>query len=108
MDLDTRKPVFGGFGSNTGAVQPAHQGGLISAFVIRFLKRIKVKLATGEISIFYLVSVAEETGLKLAMSETPKTGFVAVEAQLSYCPLYYEICFFFIRKSLNFTFCGCI
>ena len=35
------------------------------------------KLATGEISIFYLVSVAEETGLKLALSETPKTGFLA-------------------------------
>ena len=29
-------------------------------------------------SIFYLVSVAEETGLKLALSETPKTGFVAL------------------------------
>ena len=27
-------------------------------------------LATGEISIFQLVSVAEETGLKLALSET--------------------------------------
>ena len=35
------------------------------------------KLATGEISIFYLVSVAEETGLKPALSETPKTGFLA-------------------------------
>ena len=35
------------------------------------------KLATGEISNFYLVSVAEETGLKLAFSETPKTGFGA-------------------------------
>ena len=28
-------------------------------------------------SIFQLVSVAEETGLKLALLETPKTGFVA-------------------------------
>ena len=35
------------------------------------------KLATGEISIFKLVSVAEETGLKLALSDTPKTGFLA-------------------------------
>ena len=40
-------------------------------------------LATGEISIFWLVSVAEETGLKLALSETPKTGFVATR------PIYY-------------------
>ena len=34
------------------------------------------KLATCEISIFQLVSVAEETGLKLALSETLKTGFL--------------------------------
>ena len=32
---------------------------------------------TNEISIFKLVSVAEETGMSLALSETPKTGFVA-------------------------------
>ena len=31
---------------------------------------------TGEISIFELVFVAEETGLKLALSETPKTGTI--------------------------------
>ena len=35
------------------------------------------KLATGEISIFKLVCVAEQAGLKLALSETPKTGFLA-------------------------------
>ena len=35
------------------------------------------KLATGEIPIFKIVSVAEETGLKLALAETPKTGFLA-------------------------------
>ena len=29
-----------------------------------------------EISILQLVSVAEETGLSLALSNTPKTGFV--------------------------------
>ena len=34
------------------------------------------KLAIGEISIFLLVSVAEETGLSLALLETLKTGFV--------------------------------
>ena len=37
---------------------------------------VYVKIATSEISIFYLVSVAEETGLGHALSETPKTGFV--------------------------------
>ena len=35
------------------------------------------ELATSEILIFQLVSVAEETGLSLALMETPKTGFVA-------------------------------
>ena len=35
------------------------------------------KLATGEISIIKLVTEAEETGLSLPLSETPKTGFVA-------------------------------
>ena len=35
------------------------------------------KLATGEISIFYLVYVAGQTGLSLALSETLTTGFAA-------------------------------
>ena len=62
--------------NNTGADQPAHPRSLISAFVICFLESIISKLAPGEISILFLVSVAEETGLKLALSETPKTGFL--------------------------------
>ena len=41
------------------------------------MESIISKHATGEISIFKLVSVAEETGLSLAFSETLKTGFVA-------------------------------
>ena len=57
-----------GFANNTGADQPAHPHSLISAFVICFLTRIIYKLATDEISIFLLVSIAEETGLKLALS----------------------------------------
>ena len=65
------------FANNTGADQPAHPRSLISAFVIRFLERTICKPAIGEISIFLLVSVAEETGLKLALLKTPKTGFLA-------------------------------
>ena len=34
------------------------------------------KLITGEISVFSLLSVDEDTGLCLAFSETLKTGFV--------------------------------
>ena len=69
------KTCLRGFANNTGADQPAHPRSLISAFVIRFCESIICKLATCEISIFQLVSVAEETGLKLALSETQKTGF---------------------------------
>ena len=77
MGLDARKPDFGGFANNTGADQPAHLRSLICAFVIRLLESIISRLATSEISIFWLVTVAEETGLKLALSDTPKTGFTA-------------------------------
>ena len=48
---------------------------LIIAFVT-LVERIISKLATSGISIFKLVSVAEETGLDHALSEIPKTGFV--------------------------------
>ena len=65
------------FTNNKGADQPVHPHILISAFVICFLESIIRKLATGEISLFYLVSVVEETGLNLALSETRKTGFLA-------------------------------
>ena len=75
MGLDVRKPVFGSL-RTTQALTSLRS--LISAFVIRFLESIICKLATGEISIFLLVSVAEETGLKLALAETLKTGFLAM------------------------------
>ena len=39
-----------------------------------FLESIISNLATGDISIFRLDSVAEKTDLSLALSETPKTG----------------------------------
>ena len=40
-------------------------------------KRIISKLATSEISLSWLASVAEETALSLALSETLRTGFLA-------------------------------
>ena len=54
-----------------------HPRNLISVFVIRGLESIIGKLALDEISIFWLVSVAEETGLNLALSDTLKTWFLA-------------------------------
>ena len=65
-----KKTCLRRFANNTGADQ------LISAFVVPFLERLICKLATGKISFFYLVSVAEKTGLKPVLSEIPKTGFL--------------------------------
>ena len=71
MSRDARKPVFGGLQTTQ-----AHLHSLISAFVIRLLESSISKLATGEISIFKLVSEAEQTGLGVALFETLKTGFL--------------------------------
>ena len=54
-----------------------HQRSLISAFAIHFMKSIILKLALSEISLFYLVSVAEKACFGMIFSETLKTGFVA-------------------------------
>ena len=72
------------FANNKSADQPAHLRRLISVFVIRFLESILSKFATSKISILLLVSVAEETGLNLTLSETLKTGFVALRPILGY------------------------
>ena len=66
------------FANNKGVDQPAHPRSLISAFVIRFLGSKIIQLAASELSIFKLVSVAEQDGLTLAIRETPKTGFLAM------------------------------
>ena len=82
MGLDARNPVFDVCQqqkrrpAQKSADQPAHLCSLISAFVIRLLESFISRLATSKISIFKLVSVAEETGLSLTLLETPKTGFV--------------------------------
>ena len=73
MGLDARKPVFGVF--RTTQKQTSLR---ISAFVIHVLESVISKLATHEISVFQLVSVAEETGFSLTLSETPKSGLVVV------------------------------
>ena len=67
MGHDVRKPVFG-------ADQPAHPRSLISASVIRLLESIISRLATSKIPIFQFVSVAGETGLSFALSESPRVS----------------------------------
>ena len=81
--LQREKPCLRLFANNTGADQPAHLHRLISPFVIRFLESIICRLGTGELTIFQLVPLAEETGLKLSLSETPKTGFLATRPKWS-------------------------
>ena len=72
----TEKKLSSVICNNKGADQPAHPHSLISNFVICFLKAIS-RLATNETSIFLLACKAEETGLRLTLSETQKTGFLA-------------------------------
>ena len=63
------------FANNKGADKPAHPRSLISAFAIPVLESIIYRLASS--SIFWLVNTAEQAGLNLTLSETPKTGFLA-------------------------------
>ena len=75
MGLYATKPVFGGLRTTKAADQPAHSCRLICAFAIRFLLSIISRLATSEISTFYLVSVAEQIGLNLAFFRNPEDWF---------------------------------
>ena len=49
--------------ANKGTDQPGHLRRLISAFGFCFSEKFISKISTREIPIFYLVSVAEKTGL---------------------------------------------
>ena len=62
-----------GLVNNKGAEQPAHPRSLISAYVFPSFESIISRL-----------SVAEGTGLSLAMSKTPKTGLFCVNIQIYY------------------------
>ena len=75
MSLVMRKPVLP-YANNKGVDQPAHPRSLISAFVVRCLDSIIPLLAIAEISSLLLVSVAEQAGLSLTWSQSPKTGFL--------------------------------
>ena len=68
--------LWRGGGGREGTSQ-GHLRSLISAFFTYVLEGNISKLATSEISIFYLVSVAEQAGLNLTLSVNRKTGFVA-------------------------------
>ena len=73
-----------GFANNKGADQPAHPHSLISTFVIRLLKSIISKLATSEISISSIVSVAKQAGLGMTLV----SGLLTTEHKDPNCPKY--------------------
>ena len=64
-----RKPV--------NAICEQHLRSLISASVVRYLDSIIALVSISEILSLYLASEAEQPGLSLTWSETPKTGFLA-------------------------------
>ena len=65
-----RENLFSVFANNKGADQPAHPHSLINAFAIRAIESIISRHITSEFLIFYVVSVAMETGLIMTLSET--------------------------------------
>ena len=64
------------YANNKGADQPVHPCSLISAFAVHCPNSIIPPVSISEISSLYLASVAEQAGLSLTGSETPKTGFL--------------------------------
>ena len=74
-ELRREKDLFLGCAKINDANQYVQMHRLMCAFVIHVFKSIIYKLATSETLFLELISVAEETGLSLALSKTPKTSF---------------------------------
>ena len=68
--------LFMPYANNKGADQPAHLRSLISAFTVRCLDSIKPLLVISKLSRLSLTSVAEQAGLSLTWSQTPKTVYI--------------------------------
>ena len=75
MSLVVRKPAF--IICEQRRRSAWHPRSLISAFVVRCLDSIISLVYISHISRLQLASVAEQAGLCLTWSETPKTGFLA-------------------------------
>ena len=74
MGLDARKPVFKGLGTT----QAQTICTVCSAPLLFPFCKVPYQLAASEISLFWLVSVAEQAGLNLTLPKTSKKGFVAM------------------------------
>ena len=97
MGLDERKPVFGDL--QTSKVQTSLRICAVWSvpLLFAFWKSIISWLATSEISIFKLVSVAEQAGLNLTLSETLKAGFLTSR------PTWFDISKLILVPSLKLT-----
>ena len=62
-----------------------HLRSQINAFVTHLLESIISRLATREISIFYLAAVAEQAGLNLTLLETRRIGILVLQPILGNC-----------------------
>ena len=84
------------YANNKGADQSAHRRNLISTLVFRFLDSIMPLVSVSEILRLYLVSVAEQAGLCLTWSQTPKTDFLLMrlihDAHIYLFPSFSNIC----------------
>ena len=77
MGLDAREPVFGDLKPKQAQTSVRICAYWSAPSLFADWKVSLSKLASSKISIFQLVSEAEETGLNLALSGTPKTGCLA-------------------------------
>ena len=85
MGLTLRKPEFiacKNKGTDSSADRPAHLCSLVYAFVFHSLKHILSKFASNIISLFYVVSIAVQTGLSLIWSKNAKDRFSYVVVQI--------------------------
>ena len=78
MGLDVRK-LLSWLENNKGENQSVHQASLISTFVICLMESVISKLATSEMAIFKVVSVAERTDLGMTWLEILKAGFLMLK-----------------------------
>ena len=77
MNHFMRKPVYA-ICEEQWCNQPANLLSLISPFVVHCQDSIIPLVSISETSSLYLASVAEQTGLCLTWSQTPKTGFLVM------------------------------
>ena len=68
--------LFLPYANNKGADQPTYPRSLISTFVVRCLDSMTPIVAISNFSTIQLASAAEQAGLSLNGSQTPKTGFL--------------------------------